>query len=678
LANSSGNQASGPAGFPSYAWTINNGFITGPTNLPAITYIAGVSGSVTLGLTVFSACGNNANSSINVPIVTGLSVHTNLTFASAIPSTLTGIAFDGTNYWDCSGGSSGGVRLGRYNSSGLSIATYSPGLDFRSVFTRADGTVLARAYNNNIIYQQTTPGVFVNSGVSLTSGTLDPQSSVVLNGAGTEYDAMSGGVVSRWNTNGIYLGSVTLQGFGSVSGETILPENRGLAAFGNIWLTFSGGGILSGWDLSGNRVFQTVLPGASSSSGWSFSCCNGKVFLVDATGTKWQAFDISGGANVAVLVADLTVVWNSDVTNKIAGVGSIPRVDLVRITTGDPVPTLAQLRAYSAVLVYSDYSFNDSTAMGNVLADYVDQGGGVVLSTFDFATTTTYGIQGRLTTGGYLPFTTASTASPGNLTLMKDLPLNPLLDGVTSFNGGSSSYQNSSISIAAGATLVAHWSNGQPLVGSRDIAPGRVAGLNFFPPSSDAGSGLWVSSTDGARLMADALLWSGRIPPTIISAPADQVVAAGGTATFSVTAAGISPLGYQWRMNGTNLPGATSSTLTFTVQTNSAGYYSVVVTNLYGATYSVNVTLNPPLRFLPPSLSAGSSLPLILANSDGSLVASNRAARIQLYATTNLAQPFSQWILLTNPVIPNAGLLQISGLTATNPVSRFFRAQEIP
>ncbi len=677
LANSSGNQAGAPTGYASYAWTIGNGFIIGPTNLPAISYVAGVSGSVALGLTAVSPCGGNTNLAINVPIVTGTSIHTNLTFTNAIPATTMGIAFDGTNYWDCSGGSSSGIRLGRYTLPGALIATYSPGLDFRSVFTRADGTVLARAYNDSTIYQQTSPGVFINSGITLTGGTLNSQSAAVLNGACTEYDAMSGGVVSRWTTNGTYLGSVNLNGFGSLSGETIFPQNRGLAAFGNLWLTYNGGGILSAWDTSGNRLFQTLLPGAGTSfdSDYSFSCCNGKVFIVDVAGGLWRAFDISSGAAVAVLTAESTTAWNTDVASKLMGVGSLPKVDIISVTGS--TPSLAQLRSYQSVMVYSDGNFNDSVAMGNVLADYIDQGGGVVIQTFGFYNGSGLGLLGRIS-NGYLPFTTASYTAPGNLTLVKDLPLHPLLDGVNSFNGGTSSYLNSSISIVPGATLVAHWSNGQPLVGTTNKGPGRITGLNFFPPSSDVRSDLWVSSTDGARLMANALLWSGRIPPTILTAPADQVVALGKTASFSVVAAGTSPLGYQWRLNGTNLPSVTNSSLSFTVQTGNLGNYSVVVSNPYGQTYSVNATLNPPLRFLPPSLAGGNVLPLWLANADGSLVVSNRAARVQLYAATNLAQPFNLWMPLTNAVLPNSGLLQVNGLSTTNPANRFFRAQEIP
>jgi hypothetical protein len=159
FANSSGNQASAPAGLAGYDWTIGNGYIIGPNNQPTVNYIAGVSGSVTLGVTAYNPLGCSSNISLSVPIITGLSVHTNLTFTNYIAATTMGITFDGTNYWDCSGGSTGGLRLGNYSASGALLGTYSPGLDFRSIMTTAGGTVLARAFNTNVIYQQTSPGI---------------------------------------------------------------------------------------------------------------------------------------------------------------------------------------------------------------------------------------------------------------------------------------------------------------------------------------------------------------------------------------------------------------------------------------------------------------------------------------------------------------------------------------
>ena len=684
LADSSGNQASALPGYASYAWTILNGVIIGPTNQSAISYVAGVSGNVTLGLTVGNASGCSATATLGVPVLTGAFAHSSLTLTDAIPaSTTTGIAYDGTNYWDCAGGSTSGLRLGCYTASGALIGTYSPGLDFRSVFTRPDGTVLARAYNTNVIYVQTSPGVFVNSGISLAGGTLNAQSSVVLSGAGTEFDAMYVGVVSRWSTNGAYLGSVNLQGYGSVSGENALPnsspQNRGLAALGNLWLTYNGGGILSAWDFSGNRVLQIPLPGAGTSldSDYSFSCCHGKVFIVDVTGGLWRSYDLFSRAAVAVLAAEPNASWNADVTNKIAATGAFPNVDFFPVVAGDPLPTPAQLQAYQSVLVYSDRPFNDNVALGNELADYVDQGGGVVLNTFAFYDGSQLGMAGRLT-NNYLAFTLGSQSNVLNGTLVPDLPTDSLLAGVNSFNSGGNLYVNFPISIASGATQVAHWNNGQPLVGKKIDGPGRSVGLNFFPPSSDSfpGSG-WDSTTDGAKLMANALAWAGQIAPTISTAPAGQVVPLGQTATFSVVAVGAPPLAYQWQLNGTNLPAATNPVLSVIAQAGNLGQYSVVVTNPYGQTCSVPVSLNPPLRFLPPSWS-GNTLSLSLANADGSLIAPNRSTRVQLYATTNLSFPFNRWWPLTNAVLPASGLLQVNGLTTANTSGLFFRAAEIP
>src|SRR5204863_258557 len=67
-ASSTGNQASGPAGAATYAWTIGNGTITSAANVQTITYTAGASGSVTLNLTVTNAATCSASNSASVTI----------------------------------------------------------------------------------------------------------------------------------------------------------------------------------------------------------------------------------------------------------------------------------------------------------------------------------------------------------------------------------------------------------------------------------------------------------------------------------------------------------------------------------------------------------------------------------------------------------------------------------
>lgn len=85
-------------------------------------------------------------------------------------------------------------------------------------------------------------------------------------------------------------------------------------------------------------------------------------------------------------------------------------------------------------------------------------------------------------------------------------------------------------------------------------------------------------------------------PPSIVSQPVPQSVVAGGAVTFSVAASGSAPLGYQWRFNSTDIPGATSTNYGIaSVQTNHAGGYSVVVSNPYGSSTSSIA----PLMVLP-------------------------------------------------------------------------------
>lgn len=85
-------------------------------------------------------------------------------------------------------------------------------------------------------------------------------------------------------------------------------------------------------------------------------------------------------------------------------------------------------------------------------------------------------------------------------------------------------------------------------------------------------------------------------PPGILVQPTNQTATAGGTASFSVTATGLLPLGFQWSFNGTNINGATNTLLTLTnVQVNQAGSYTVLVTNAFGSLLSSNAMLTVTL-----------------------------------------------------------------------------------
>jgi len=93
--------------------------------------------------------------------------------------------------------------------------------------------------------------------------------------------------------------------------------------------------------------------------------------------------------------------------------------------------------------------------------------------------------------------------------------------------------------------------------------------------------------------------------PAITTQPLGTTNLAGDSVTFSVEATGSTPLLYQWRLNGVNVPGAVASTLTLdAVAVTSAGLYSVVVSNAAGVAVSSNAMLavsSAPVIITPPA-----------------------------------------------------------------------------
>lgn len=83
---------------------------------------------------------------------------------------------------------------------------------------------------------------------------------------------------------------------------------------------------------------------------------------------------------VAVLGGTSAPAWNSDVQAKLTATGRFSSVGLIDVV--NTTPTLATLIQYQAVLVYPDAPYFNATALGNVLADYFDAGGGVVEAVF--------------------------------------------------------------------------------------------------------------------------------------------------------------------------------------------------------------------------------------------------------------------------------------------------------
>jgi hypothetical protein len=80
--------------------------------------------------------------------------------------------------------------------------------------------------------------------------------------------------------------------------------------------------------------------------------------------------------------------------------------------------------------------------------------------------------------------------------------------------------------------------------------------------------------------------------PAITSSPTNQTVAAGTSVTFNASATGSAPLAYQWLFDGTNIGGATNTSLTLNnVLASNSGSYTFVATNAYGSATSLAAVL---------------------------------------------------------------------------------------
>jgi hypothetical protein len=104
-------------------------------------------------------------------------------------------------------------------------------------------------------------------------------------------------------------------------------------------------------------------------------------------------------------------------------------------------------------------------------------------------------------------------------------------------------------------------------------------GVNFIPFGNAAAPRNLVARAT----VFQGLCGAGCMTPAITTQPVSQTVCAGEPAVFSVAANGTGPFTYQWRKNGTNIPGATGSSLNFaTVASSDAGLYDVAVSGACG------------------------------------------------------------------------------------------------
>lgn len=123
-----------------------------------------------------------------------------------------------------------------------------------------------------------------------------------------------------------------------------------------------------------------------------------------------------------------------------------------------------------------------------------------------------------------------------------------------------------------------------------------------------------LASTNRLRLVAEALV------PLVVRHPSSAVGVTGEAVSFEVGVAEGLPVQYRWRLDGTELPGATNAVLVLgAVDAGDAGTYSVVVGNEYGSVLSDLAILQVSPVYLHHVFAAGVTLGWTLEKQVGPL-----------------------------------------------------------
>ncbi|TWU59141.1 hypothetical protein Poly51_19270 [Rubripirellula tenax] len=213
--------------------------------------------------------------------------------------------------------------------------------------------------------------------------------------------------------------------------------------------------------------------------------------------------------SVALLGADSPTNVDA-VRNNLLATGNFSTIDDFAVASS--TPTLAYLNQYDAVLVWSNSYFQGfGTPLGNVLDDYIDGGGGVVAAPFSYSQSWRINGDFRFKNGGYyaLEDNGGSESMTPNATLDAYDALHPVMQGVSSFANGTSSFLTSTTP-NANATVIASLSSGDPLVAERTINGVSRIDLAFFPLSDTGLSGSWDPGTDGNLILANSLVYVAR------------------------------------------------------------------------------------------------------------------------------------------------------------------------
>ena len=285
------------------------------------------------------------------------------------------------------------------------------------------------------------------------------------------------------------------------------------------------------------------------------------------------------------------------------------------------------MAAYGGLTTLHVFDYNDG---GNPSAGLVQGADGNFYGATSYGGAGSYGTVFRITaagalttlysfsyTDGYYPHSTLILGADGNFY------------GTTEYGGA---YFNGATAVVGSGTVFRMTTNGAlttllSLAGADGSSPqgslAQGADGNFYGTTTYGGSGFNGSSLSGNGTVFRVGAAPAMTAPVIAAQPVSQIVPAGGTAGFSVSAVGAAPLNYFWLRNGSPISGATQSGYTnnnFQLS-DSGSLFKCVISNSYGMVTTATASLTvfggsgPVYSFQGPD--GGNSLSELIQGADG-------------------------------------------------------------
>jgi large repetitive protein len=394
-----------------------------------------------------------------------------------------------------------------------------------------------------------------------------------------------------------------------------------------------GGGIFSGGTLT---ITQSTISDNSSTTGngagidntgeltVTGSTINGNISVGNGGGI-YSYYD-TGGASLTV--TNSTIVGNSAING--GGIDDAGPFDY------DPPANLATL---------TDCTLTGNTASG---------AGGGIYYRYTGSHTNTITIDGSIVaanTGKDLASSAGRTVFVGSYDLIGDGSGSSLL--TSSHLGSSGTPLNPDLAALAnngGPTETCASTTGSPAIGNGAVFA-AADGVDQRGDARTAGSvDIGAYQSGGSSNLA---------APVVTTNPTSASVPAGQTVTFTAAATGNPTPTIQWQVstNGgssfTNIPGAISTTYSFTTTSGENGYeYQAVFTNSQNTATSIPATL---------TVTAALAAPVVTTNPTSASIPSGQTVTFTAAATGN-PTPTVQWQLSTNG---GSSFTNISGATST-------------